>query len=225
MIKGFGKANIVLPNNTRLSIKDALYSPESRRNLLSFKDIRANGYHIETTDEDRKEYLYITARISGQKLVLEKLPAFSSGIYYTIMKSIESNVVIHQKCSDPKQFMLWHDRLGHPGSIMMRRIIENTHGHPLKNLKILLPSENPCAACSQGKLITKPSPSKVLIESPSFLERIQGDICGPIHPPCGPFRYFMVLIDASSKWSHVCLLSSRNIAFARLIAQIIRLRA
>ena len=35
----------------------------------------------------------------------------------------------------------------------------------------------------------------------------------------------MVLIDASSKWSHVCLLLSRNIAFARLIAQIIRLRA
>ena len=56
MIKGSGKANIVLPNNTRLSIKDALYSHESRRNLLSFKDIRANGYHIETTDEDRKQY-------------------------------------------------------------------------------------------------------------------------------------------------------------------------
>ena len=70
MIKGFGKANIVLPNNTILSIKDPLYSPESRRDLLSFKDIRANGYHIETTDEDRKEYLYITARISGRSLYL-----------------------------------------------------------------------------------------------------------------------------------------------------------
>ena len=35
----------------------------------------------------------------------------------------------------------------------------------------------------------------------------------------------MVLIDASTKWSHVCLLSTRNVAFARLLAQIIRLRA
>ncbi|CAM8919718.1 unnamed protein product [Rhodiola kirilowii] len=35
----------------------------------------------------------------------------------------------------------------------------------------------------------------------------------------------MVLIDASSKWSHVCLLSTRNVAFARLLAQIIKLRA
>ena len=59
---------------------------------------------------------------------------------------------------------------------MMRRIIENTYGHPLKDLKILLSSENPCDAYSQGKLILKSSPSKVLIESPSFLERIKGDM-------------------------------------------------
>ena len=35
----------------------------------------------------------------------------------------------------------------------------------------------------------------------------------------------MVLIDASSRWSHVSLLSTRNVVFARLLAQIIRLRA
>jgi hypothetical protein len=93
---------------------------------------------------------------------------------------------MHQKCSNPKIFMLWHDRLGYPGTIMMRRIIENSLGHPLKNQKILLPSDYPCAACSKGKLIIKPSPFKVIIESPSFLQRIQGDICGPIHLPCCP---------------------------------------
>ncbi len=34
----------------------------------------------------------------------------------------------------------------------------------------------------------------------------------------------MVLIDASTRLSHVCLLSTRNIVFTRLLAQIIRLR-
>ena len=82
-----------------------------------------------------------------------------------------------------------------------------------------------CATCSQGQLIIRPSPLKVAVESPAFLERIQGDMCGPIQPACGPFRYFMVLIDASTRWSHVCLLSTRNVAFARFLAQIIRLRA
>ena len=40
-----------------------------------------------------------------------------------------------------------------------------------------------------------------------------------------PFRYFMVLIDASSRWLYVCLLLSRDMVFAKFLAQIIKLRA
>ncbi|KAM1495394.1 hypothetical protein ACFXTO_030114 [Malus domestica] len=35
----------------------------------------------------------------------------------------------------------------------------------------------------------------------------------------------MVLVDASTRWSHVCLLSTRNAAFSKLLAQVIKLRA
>jgi hypothetical protein len=35
----------------------------------------------------------------------------------------------------------------------------------------------------------------------------------------------MVPIDASARWSHMCLLITHNHAFAKLITQIIRLRA
>ncbi|GJT81215.1 retrotransposon protein, putative, ty1-copia subclass [Tanacetum coccineum] len=109
---------------------------------------------------------------------------------------------------------------------MMKRIVENTHGHPLKDQKFSKMDKVPlCTSCSLRKSIVRPSPLKVKNESPMFLERIQGDICGPIHPPCRPFRYFMVLIDASSRWSHVSLLSTRNVAFAKFLAQIIKLRA
>ena len=44
-------------------------------------------------------------------------------------------------------------------------------------------------------------------------------------PTMWTIQIFMVLIDASSRWSHVCLLSTRNVAFARLLAEIIKLRA
>ena len=37
--------------------------------------------------------------------------------------------------------------------------------------------------------------------------------------------YSSVLIDASTKWSHVCLVSTRNVVFARLFAQMTKLRA
>ena len=104
---------------------------------------------------------------------------------------------------------------------MMRRIVQNSNGNPLTRRQILVTDGYTFAACSKGKLIIRPSFTKVTFESPAFLECIQGDICGPIHPPSGPFRYFMILIDVSTRWSHVCLLSSRNVTFARLLAQII----
>ena len=80
LVEGSGRANIMLQNGTRFHINDALYSSKSRRNLLIFKDIRRNRYHIETMNEDNVEYLYITSIISSQKLIMEKLPAFSSGL-------------------------------------------------------------------------------------------------------------------------------------------------
>ena len=104
---------------------------------------------------------------------------------------------------------------------MMRRIVKNSNVPTLRSKQISTSPGFAYAACFQVKLIIIPSFTKIMSESPTFLERIQGDIYGPIHPPSGPFRYFMVLIDASTRWS--CLLSTRNVVFARLLAQIIRL--
>ena len=64
---------MMLPNDTHLLIKDALFSSSSRRNLISFKDIRMNGYHIEAVSEGNQEYLCIVTRIGSQKQILEKL--------------------------------------------------------------------------------------------------------------------------------------------------------
>ena len=51
LIEGSGRANIMLPNGLRFHINDALYSSKSTRSLLYFKDIRNNGYYIETMNE------------------------------------------------------------------------------------------------------------------------------------------------------------------------------
>ena len=52
LIEGSGRAIILMPRGTKIIIDDALLSTKSKRNLLSFKDIRRNGYHIETIDEN-----------------------------------------------------------------------------------------------------------------------------------------------------------------------------
>jgi hypothetical protein len=100
---------------------------------------------------------------------------------------------------------------------MTRKIIGNFTGHDFKDAKFLKSNDFVCTSCAMGKLILQPSPLKIHAESLKCLERIQVDICGSIQPLCGPFRYFMVLIDASTRWSHVCLLSTRNHAFIKFM--------
>jgi hypothetical protein len=40
----------MLPKETKFYIDDALYSSKCRRNLISFKDIRLDDYHVKTTN-------------------------------------------------------------------------------------------------------------------------------------------------------------------------------
>jgi hypothetical protein len=92
---------------------------------------------------------------------------------------------------DVNSFQTWHDRLGHPSIGMMRKIISNSIGHNLHKTKFPQSSDYVCTACATGKLILRPSTLKIKVEPLKFLERTQGDVCGPIQPECGPFRYFM----------------------------------
>ncbi|XP_017982368.1 PREDICTED: uncharacterized protein LOC108663281 [Theobroma cacao] len=75
IIDGLGNATIVLPNGTTLHIEDALLSSRSKKNLLSYKDVRRTGHHLETIDEQNKEFLCITSYKMGQKTIHEKLEA------------------------------------------------------------------------------------------------------------------------------------------------------
>ena len=109
----------MLRNGSRFHINDAQYLRNSTRNLLSFKDISRNGYHIETMNEGNIEYLYITSIVYGKKLVVEILSTISSRLYHTNIKPIESYVVVNQMFNDPNTFVIWHDRVGHPRSSMM----------------------------------------------------------------------------------------------------------
>jgi peptide/histidine transporter 3/4 len=72
-IVGTGSATLVLPMGTQIFVKDALLYPDSKRTLLSFKDIRANGFHVETEIEHGTEYLLITKFDGYQKRVVERL--------------------------------------------------------------------------------------------------------------------------------------------------------
>ena len=79
-----------------------------------------------------------------------------------------------------------------------------------------------CIACIQGKLIKRPSLWILPNELPPPLHKIHGDVCGPINPLSGAFRYYFVLADASGNHLEVSLLPTRNMVFPRALAILLR---
>jgi hypothetical protein len=127
--------------------------PNLKRTLLSFKDIRANGFHVETEIEHGTYYLLITKFDGYQKRVVERLPSSPSGLYYMYVKPTEEYVAMKTIFRNIESFRIWHDRLGHPGLSMMRRIINDSAGHDVRSFPN--PEDFICTACAKGKLITR----------------------------------------------------------------------
>jgi hypothetical protein len=196
-IVGSGKATIILPMGTQVTLENALLYPDSTHTLLSYRDIRNNGLHIVTHEENNEKSLLITKTNGDGYDILKRIHSLPSGFYYTYIKLIP-HVVYKVIFQNVDAFQIWHDRLRHYGVGMMRKITGNCIGHNLKEAKFPKTSNFICTACATGKLILRPSPLKIHREPLKFLERIHGDICGLIQPISGPFKYFMVLIDAST---------------------------
>jgi hypothetical protein len=208
----------------QVTIENVLLYPDSTHTLLSYRDIRKNGLHVITHEENNEEFLHIIKKNGDDHDILERIHSLPSRSYYTYIKLVP-HVAYKVIFQNVDAFTTWHERLGHLGVGMMRKVIGNSSGHNLNSVKFLKSLDFMFIVCATGKLILRPSPVKIKVEPLKFLEQIQGDICGPIQPLSSPFRYFMVLIDASTRWSHVCLLLTRNHTFAKFITQDIRLKA
>ena len=62
-IVGTGRATIVLPMGTHITIEDALLYPNSKRTLLNYQDIRQNSFHIETGDDNKLSNKFLLFRL------------------------------------------------------------------------------------------------------------------------------------------------------------------
>ena len=92
MIEGMGIAHVLLSNGTKFHINNALFSPKSKRNLLSFNDISLNRYDTRIVTLGNEKYMHIV----NKDHVSEKLPILHSGLHYTYINVIETNMVVNE---------------------------------------------------------------------------------------------------------------------------------
>ena len=230
-----GRTTIVLPGGFSLNCEKAMYAPDAPRCLISYRDLRTRNIHACTTLQGSEEVIELR---QGPR-VMATANAGPDGLYKVARKPLASSpsTAAEEVCMDawgvgpmternlahgtPQGVQvvkpdIWHSRLIHPGTTMFRRMIPLVQGHNLTASDAGKTKE--CRACIQGKLIKRPFLWTLPNELPPPIHRIHGDLCGPINPPSGAFRYYFVLADASGSHLEVSLLPTRNMVFPRALA-------
>jgi hypothetical protein len=100
-IVGSGRAIIVIPMGTQVTIENALLYFDSTRTLLSYRDIRKNGLHVITNDENNEEFLHIIKKNGDGHDILKRIPSLPSKLYYTYIKLVTHvayKVIFQNRC-------------------------------------------------------------------------------------------------------------------------------
>lgn len=104
---------------------------------MSYRDILKKGFHIETQEDNKEEYLLFTKDHRYGKKVHEKISFLLCGLYYTCIKRVE-HVAYKVIFENVNALQTWHDRLGHNGIGRMRKITSNSIVHNLLESRFFL---------------------------------------------------------------------------------------
>ena len=89
LIVDLGRATITLPMGTQIMMEDALLYLDLTRTLLSFRDVRKNGFHVKTHMDNKEKFLLFTKLTGYGKQICEKISSLQTGLYFTYIKPIE----------------------------------------------------------------------------------------------------------------------------------------
>jgi Integrase core domain len=72
---------------------------------------------------------------------------------------------------------------------------------------------HPCVICAKANIKHSPFPQKASHRATRLLERIHCDICGPLPPSYGSYRYFILFICCYSRYISIYLMKSHDEAY------------
>ena len=192
-VKGHGKVKFKLLGKGKprtCFAKDVLYVPDLGFQLLSVPTLARNGFTVSF--------------LQNFCLIKKKSELIAKG-------TMINNLYRLDVCSDDKAFVrpnvrqaamiadlsLWHKRLAHVDSLLIRKMCEKKTaiGLEIKKTDFL------CNGCIYGKGHRSPIPKKRSTNTNSVLQLIHSDVNGPFEvPSMGVSRYFITFIDDYSKW-------------------------
>ncbi|KAL0117643.1 hypothetical protein PUN28_008795 [Cardiocondyla obscurior] len=197
-IKLDAKSNRQLINQVKL--KNALYVPELRNNLLSVSSITDNGYTVKF-EKDRA-----TVNRKNGSVVFT---ASKRDQLYVVNERKEQAAFVNEK--DKIDLIKWHQRYGHLNirDLKAIKVKDMVLGMNLASKT----NEIDCEVCAKCKIHVKPFKPSSSRET-SILGLVHSDICGPISTESiGGAKYFVTFIDDCSRYTEVVMLRNKADVF------------
>jgi hypothetical protein len=198
-IKGVGESNYKLNSGNSMKMKDVLYVPGLRKNLLSISALEKKGFRIVFIDGEvlmwaKGETLNEAIIIGSEENGLYKLKGHSeAAMTYAIENSCE----------------LWHRRLAHINYKALPYICKAVTCLP----ELKVDHEGVCNGCAQGKNIKNPF-SKRDNKAEGVLELIHSDASGPMpSSSMSGYVYYVSFIDDYSRKTWLYFLKSKDEVF------------
>lgn len=177
-------------------VKDILYVPNLRSNLLSVSRLCAAGYEVMFT----KDLCNIS---KNGRVVLQGI--LNGNIY---VQNNESAYIVRTGYHSDHCWHLWHERFGHRNDSAIKSLFQNklVIGATVRSC----PANDTCETCLEGKLSRLKFPKVSERKSKNILDLVHSDVCGPmpVKTPSGN-RYFVTLIDDYSRYTTVSLIKTK----------------
>jgi hypothetical protein len=200
-IKGVGESNHKLNSRNSLKMKDVLYVPGLKKNLLSISALEKKGFRVSFIDGEvlmwaKGETLNEAIVIGNEENGLYKLKSHSDA---SMIHAIENS------CE------LWHRTLAHINYKALPYIYKAITGLP----ELKGDHKGVCNGCEQGKNIKNPFP-KWDSKTEGVLELIHSYVCGPMpSSSISGYVYYVSFIDDCSRKTWIYFLKTKDEVFSK----------
>ncbi|KAI5354684.1 hypothetical protein L3X38_007579 [Prunus dulcis] len=187
-------------NSGRKCIKEVMFLPGLKENLLSVGQMDEHGYYL---------------LFGGRECCIFDGPSLDCLVIKVKMKnnicyplSLMQADHIALKASVTECTWIWHKRLGHLNLRSLKQLREKEMVHGLPHLE---DANGVCAGCQMGKQHRDWFPKEQAWRAKNPLELIHTDLCGPMqNESIAGNKYFMLLIDDHTRMSWVYLLRHKS---------------
>jgi hypothetical protein len=184
-IKGMGEATYKLDSGTPMRMKDVLYVPGLKKNLLSISALDKKGFRVAFIDGE------VLMWSKGKTIEDAVVIGIEEGGLYKLKG--HSDVALTHSTESPCE--LWHRRLAHINYKALPYVSKVVTGLP----ELKVDHEGVCKGCAQGKNIKNPFP-KSDSKAEGILELVHSDVCGPMpSTSLSGYVYYVSFIDDYSK--------------------------